>query len=435
MRNSNKYLSIAFNLLLVLVSLTPVFSLGTGSLEPQCLGLAAAAILLLLANAPENDVQRVVAIFTPGAPAALLLPAWMLLQIAPVPLSFVAHSIWQSASGVFPDGLYGHVSIDLGFTLRAFFLLVGLCSLAFSTAVLARDRDRAELIVLILCSIATLVAIELILLRAFGSSQLIAEARPSLEAITAFGVILGAAYSVHVRERRETRSTQSDESWPYLLQLLTSGAAALLCLFSLLASAAYTVVGAMAFGLVTLFLVILIRRLNLRLWTAAVVAGVAFVTCCAIIALRFAANTSQTAIVLFSSAQPDAATAALRMLSDAGWAGAGVGTYGPLAAIYRDASGLPDRLPINTVTSMILGWGYVGMALVAVVCLQLLFILLRGAFSRGRDYLYAAAAAATLVTAALELYCDTSLTELAPQIFVAVIIGLGMAQTVGTKPR
>src|SRR6266478_877991 len=51
----------------------------------------------------------------------------------------------------------------------------------------------------------------------------------------------------------------------------------------------------------------------------------------------------------------DAAAANLRMLSDASWVGTGVGNYQALAAIYRDSTGLPGQVPVDTMASMILG--------------------------------------------------------------------------------
>jgi hypothetical protein len=94
----------------------------------------------------------------------------------------------------------------------------------------------------------------------------------------------------------------------------------------------------------------------------------------------------------------DAAAANLRMLSDASWVGTGVGNYQALATIYRDGTGLPDQVPVNTMASMILEWGYARVLLIAILLLQLLIVLLRGALSRGRVSIFAPTAAACLVT-------------------------------------
>ena len=179
---------------------------------------------------------------------------------------------------------------------------------------------------------------------------------------------------------------------------------------------------------------VLLRRLSLGRWTAATVCAAALVACVGVIALRFAANPSISPIFRFStleSAETDAAT--LRMLSDANWAGSGVGSFQALAAIYRDTSGAPGQAAINTITSMVLEWGRAGLLIAVVFLIQLLIVLFRGALSRGRDSFYAASAAACLVTAFCEAYCDTSFTDVTVQMMSAIVVGLGLSQTQGRR--
>jgi hypothetical protein len=129
----------------------------------------------------------------------------------------------------------------------------------------------------------------------------------------------------------------------------------------------------------------------------------------------------------------DAGAAILRMISDANWAGSGVGSYPALAAIYRDASGAPGEAAINTITSMVLEWGRAGLLIAVILLLQLFVVLFRGAISRGRDSFYAASAAACLITALCQAYCDASFTNLTVQMMTAIIVGLGLSQTTGRK--
>ncbi|MGA2291569.1 MAG: hypothetical protein ABSG20_24405, partial [Bradyrhizobium sp.] len=152
------------------------------------------------------------------------------------------------------------------------------------------------------------------------------------------------------------------------------------------------------------------------------------------IALRSAANPSVSPLFRFAKAFPaEAGAATLRMMSDANWAGGGVGSYPALAAIYRDASGIPGDTAINTVASMLLEWGGVGVLLAAILPLQLVVVLLRGALSRGRDSFYAASAAACLITACSEAFCDSSFTDAPVQTLAAILFGLGLSQTTGRQ--
>jgi hypothetical protein len=59
--------------------------------------------------------------------------------------------------------------------------------------------------------------------------------------------------------------------------------------------------------------------------------------------------------------------------------------------------------------------------------------LVRGALSRGRDSFYAAGAAGCLVTAFCEAFCDTGFTDVTVQMIAAIVVGLGLSQTTGTR--
>jgi hypothetical protein len=434
--NKTRNLAISLGLLIVLIAAAPVLAITRGWLGPQLLTLAVVVMLLLLPSVPDTDVRRSLAIFTPLAATGLLPAAWMLLQIFPVPLGTIEHPIWRSAAAALAEPLSGHFSIDLGYTVRGLFGYLTLISLTFLTSVLTRNRERAETILFALCAITTFSAIELILLRGFaavkpGNSP--NDFADSIVALAAFGTILNVAFVVRAVERYETRVQREPQplrSYGAVMLLGATGAA--ICLISLIYSTTYDVLIATAFGLVVVGLVVLIRRLSLGRWTVAIVCAAAFVACGGVIALRFAANPSVSPLFRFSkieSAEADAAT--LRMISDANWAGSGVGSYPALAAIYRDAAGTPGDAAINTMTSMVLEWGRVGLLIVTVLLLELLVVLFRGALSRGRDSFYAASAAACLVTAFCEAYCDTSLTDATIQMFTAIMIGLGLSQTIG----
>jgi len=253
-------------------------------------------------------------------------------------------------------------------------------------------------------------------------------------ASAAFGVILNAALVVRTIERYETRGLhESQPLRPYVGMVLLGIIGAVTCLIALLYSTTYDILIAMTFGLVVLGLVVLIRRLSLGRWTAATVYAAVVVACGGVIALRFAANSSASPLFRFTKIEAADAAATLRMMSDANWAGGGVGSYQALAAIYRDAAGVPGPDAINTITSMVLEWGHAGLLFAMVFLLQLFVILFRGAISRGRDSFYAAGAAACLVSAFCEAYCDASSTDLTVQMLAAIVVGLGLSQTTGSK--
>jgi len=435
--NKSHNLAISFGLLIVAIAVAPVLTIIPDWIGPQLVALAVATMLLFLPGAPQADVRRSLAIFKPLAAAALFPAAWMLLQIIPLPFGSLEHPVWSSAAAALAEPLSGHISIDLGYTLRCLFGYLSLISLTFLTAVLTRNRDRAETVLFALCTIATFIAVELILIRFHAGREpgnSLSEVAGAHVALAAFGVILNVAFVVRTIERRETRGQRQPQLLrSYAGKMLLGITGTIICLIALFYSTTYDILIAMVFGLVVLGLVVLIRRLSPGRWTAATICAAAVVACSGVIALRFEALSSVSPLFRFTNIETTDAAATLRMMSDASWAGGGVGTYQALAAIYRDAAGLPAPSAINTITSMVLEWGRVGFLIAMVLLLQLFVVLFRGAIARGRDSFYAASAAACLVTAFCESYCDASFTNLTVQMLAAIIVGLGLSQTTGSK--
>jgi hypothetical protein len=441
----NKASNVAFALLVVVIAAALVPAVAPGWLGPQLLTLAVALLLALLPSAPPGDIKRTLAIFKPLAVAALLPAAWMLLQIVPVPLGSIDHPAWRSAAAALaesgPSGTvssairFGHVSIDLGYTLRGLFFYLSLISLALATAVLTRNRDRAGTVLAALCAVISLGAGGLLLfgdLPGLGEAYSPDDSSAPLAALAAFGTILNAALMARARERAESRGRQGRTWRSEIRPLLPGGIGAGICLITLLRTAALDVLIATAFGLTVVGVVVLVRALRLGRWSIATICVAALVAWGGVIALRFAANGDVSPLFRFTAPEAaDAAAATLRMLADADWKGSGVGSYAALAAIYRDATGAPGPAAVNTIAAVVLEWGRAGLVIIMALWLQLIIVLFRGALSRNRDACYAAAAAACLLTAFAEAYCDASFTGVTIQTLTAVIVGLGLSQTKG----
>ena len=427
-------------LLFLLIAETPVLAISSSRVGMPIASLIIATTLLFLPKAPLGDVQRSVAILRPLTAVTLFPAIWMALQLVPVPLGTIEHPIWLSAAAALSEFHTGHISIDLGSTLRALVQYLGVVALIFATCVLARDRERAEQILFALCAIADLIALELLLFWYAGNLELGAP-NPgfpdNLSASTSLGAILNFAIITRAIERYETKAGHQAPPWQALMFPLVLGAAgALLCVSATLVSTTANVLIASVFGGVTFLLFVLLRQYRLGRWTAVTVGFTVLIMCCGVIVLRSAANPSVLPLIRFAHASSAEAGGAMqRLLSDANWAGAGVGTYQALAATYRDTAGLPQPAAINTISSAILGWGYLGVCLLAAILTQLLVTLSRGAFNRGRDSFFAAAATACLVTIICEAFCDASLTDATFQILAAIVLGLGLAQTVGHQVK
>lgn len=175
----------------------------------------------------------------------------------------IEHRIWRSAAAALSEPVSGHISVDLGFTLRGLFGYLGLISLTFVTSVLTRNRERAEIILFTLCAITTFVALELILFRDLAvlkPANSTDDLTSSLVALAAFGIILNLTFVVRAVERHETRAQRQGQSLRTFVGMILIGTiAAAICVYALITSATYDVLIAMLFGFVAMGLVILIR--------------------------------------------------------------------------------------------------------------------------------------------------------------------------------
>jgi hypothetical protein len=427
-------------LLFLLIAETPVLAISSSRVGMPIATLIIATTLLLLYQAPSTDIRQSVAILRPLIAVTLLPAIWLALQLVPVPLETIEHPIWRSAAAALLESHIGHISIDLGSTLRALVQYLGVVAIIFATCVLGRDRERAEQVLFALCAIANLIALGLLVFWYADNLELGAP-NPgfpaNLSASTALGTILTFAFIARAFERYQTNTDLQARPWRTLVSpLLLGTAGVILCASAILVSTTANVLLASVFGCVTFFLFVTLRQSRVGRWTALTIGLAVLIMCGGVIVLRSAANPSVSPLFRFArAASAETGGAVQRLLSDANWAGAGVGAYQALAATYRDSAGLPAPGALNTISSAVLGWGYLGICLLAAIFAQLFVMLWRGAFDRGRDAFFGSAAAACLVTILCESFCDASLTDATFQIFAAIVIGLGLAQTVGRQVK
>jgi len=431
-------LNICFGLLVALIAGAPGLAISVGPMAPQLVTLGVAVLVFLSAAAPAADARQV-ATSSKWLTAAAAFPAlWMVFQILPLP-NGIGHPIWASAAAALNDHLWGHISIDLGYTLRSLFQYFALLALIGVTCVLARQRERAETLLFTLCAVTSLMSLELLLILYTSAKNIDVSnsfIRPLIGSC-AIGVILNVAAIERAVERYETRGRDQDQAlWIYGRLMLLSAIGTIICLTSLIFAATFDIIIATSFGLMGFLLVVIINRLNLRRWFIAIacIAGLVLATGAA--ALQFEHNTSAIPLLRFASPiSPDSDAVTVRMISDANWKGSGVGTYDALQSIYLDVGGRSATEPRNTVVSMFIEWGGVGSLIALAFTVQLIVSLFRGALSRGRDSFFAAGSAGCVMAVLFETFCDASLTYLTMQLLIAVVIGLGLSQVRGKSVR
>jgi hypothetical protein len=117
-----------------------------------------------------------------------------------------------------------------------------------------------------------------------------------------------------------------------------------------------------------------------------------------------------------------------QMIADTHWTGSGAGTFAALASVYRDIDDPDAPQAPTTAAAISVEFGRPALLLAIATIVLSAAQLAAGALRRGRDSFYPAAGAGCAVTLLIDVFIDANLLSLAVQIFVAVVIGLGMAQ-------
>jgi hypothetical protein len=119
------------------------------------------------------------------------------------------------------------------------------------------------------------------------------------------------------------------------------------------------------------------------------------------------------------------------MCADASWLGNGVGTFGLTSRAYQELGATTLAVPPSTAALIAIESGRLALVILAGFAAQLFFVTFRGAVRRGRDSFFASAAAAGILVVLCESFLDSSLSSPSVQIIVAVMVGLGLAQSAG----
>jgi hypothetical protein len=432
-------LSFAHHLLLIMLAATSVLAITNDVLVGPAVSLAAAALLAAAAMAPQSEFKPSMGALKPFSLAFLFPVFWMVLQIIPLPFSSLANPIWSTASTALNDpSLSVHISLDPGATLRSLFHYLTVLSLGLATVIVARDRQRAETIFLVLSTVTTLLSVEILLGQLDVFAGMIRTPVANFVAIAALGALINVAVVILAIERYLTRRNSENSSSAALVFGLAIGLFGLgICLTALKILAPGSVLAATALGFAAIIFVAMARRIELGAWTSMIL-FVVFAGITAIFATPRFQHDSTAGIAGFATqGTAESLAVAKRVTSDLPWLGNGVGTVGSLPKIYQDFGSAPILEPPSTAIAAANDWGQPALAVLAALSIQLSLALLLGAIRRGRDSLFPSAAGAGVLVVLCESFCDSSLLSLTVQVILAILIGLGISQRVGrtTSPE
>ncbi|MCK1707690.1 MULTISPECIES: hypothetical protein [unclassified Bradyrhizobium] len=394
------------------------------------LGMMAAALSLLAAafSARKADYEHHLRATAWSRWVLIAIPLCIAAQLAPLWLNS-AHPIWASVHDALGGLAFGPITADLGLTLNALFLALAALALLGVTIVVVRERGRAELVLFVLSGIATVGALALDL--HWLSPGLMAAAPADLAtSFAGLGVMLNLAVMQLAAERAETRHSVV-RSVAIGLCGLVGALASAVAIFGL--SGTNSAI-AVAFGFVLILLILVIRRLDLSPLAAGALSLAALIGTVIVLSFLFEKNAGPILLRLVPDVEAETRAALERMLADTRWFGAGAGTFSAVARIYQSDSGAALMAP-STAFAIFADLGWIGLSAALLAGMMALGRLFFGALQRGRDSFFPAAAAACVVFVLVQSFAGPGLLHPAAILCLAVIVGLGLSQSVSQSSR
>jgi hypothetical protein len=359
----------------------------------------------------------------------------MLIQVAPLNVTGLAHPIWESAATALGRPIAGSITIDTGATLISLGRYLTTAAIFFLATAVAVDRLQAERVLSTLIAAMTLIALMVIYVTlggfSFFSNGPTVEASAAATTSVAIGAILAVASLVWSFERFETRRANRELSFGrFVLTFTTCLAAAATCLFAVLLIATGQAIFATGCGIATLAIVVAIRRLGLGPWGYSAIVAVALVVAIAIGALQPGARMADVTVAFATNASASLVAITQRILMETSWHGSGAGTFAALLPIYRNIDELMIGSAAPTAAAAIaVEMGRPALWAMVITSIALIVTLLRAAVRRGRDSFYPAAGAGCLVALTLLAFGDNGLFSTAVSVVVATTLGMAFAQS------
>jgi hypothetical protein len=412
-------------LLVVLLCAAPAILVFDGAIVHGVLaGVAAVGIAIVSRTMRPVETQFFLSFAKLSAAFAAIPALWMLIQVLPLPL--LANPIWASAQSGTGHSIAGSISIDIGASVMSLGFYLTIAAIAFWSAAVAVDRQRAEWILFALMSATALIGLMVAATNLFGLS----ERTQGIDCV-AMGVLIAAAAGVRTMERYETRRTSPNRSVSALLRTFAACAIALtICVAVLIMSAPVGTLVATAFGVVALISAVLVRRLGLGPWSIVATAVPALAIAGFLAASEPKLRTENFAFAFAREAPASLTAMSQRILSDTPLRGTGAGTFAAIAPIYRDVEDQTAIFAAPTAAAAIaIELGPPMLWLIVATMAGSIYVLLRAALRRGRDSFYPTAGASCLITLLFLSFMNAEVLGSAIGMIIAATLGLAFAQS------
>jgi hypothetical protein len=385
-------------------------------------GVVAVALAITAQTLRPGEGEFLVSIILPLATVAAVPALWVLVQL--LPLTTLAHPIWKSAETALGHPVAGTISIDPGASILALGQYLSVLAVAFLSAAVAVDRQRAEWILFALTAAVSAFALLIV-------TRPATLARGEAMDCVAMGTIVTSAACIRTIERYETRRSSPQRSVPVLLWTFVACTAAFaICGAVILFGATREIFIATAYGIFALTCVTIIRRFVLGAIATAAIAAPALAAAILLLAYHPAERGMSVPLAFAGASDPSLIALNERALHDAPLLGTGAGTFAALLPIYRE---IDDPTPGSTAATaaavFAIELGRPMFWLITVATAGLILILLRASLHRGRDSFYSAMGGSCLITLVLLSFNNADLFGTACSLISAAVIGLGIAQS------
>ena len=334
------------NLLFALVCASPIFLLFDGLITQ---GLVAGFVAISLGAATvalrPGEAGFLTVVAGPLLLIAIVPALWILLQI--IPLGILVHPIWNSAQTAIGHRIIGHITIDPALSLIALCRYLSLIAVAYLTAAIAVDRQRAEWILFALTIAVTVVSLIMVTHELFLEGPWLAE-RSWIAAseCASMGTIIAATTCIRVIERYETRRARGESGPKRDRTIIACGFALAICATAFALDANHEVLFATGYGLLAFAYVLIIRRLGLGWLGAAVMTVPAIWIAVVLVTARPIPREISLPLAFAGESSPRLTALSERMLDDAPIVGTGAGTFAALAPLYREIGDPPSNSPL-----------------------------------------------------------------------------------------
>ena len=410
-------------ILVTLISASPVILLWDGLIVRGLVaGILAVALAITAQTLRPGESEFLVSIIRPLTAVAAVPALWLLVQL--LPLRLLAHPIWKDAETALGSPLAGTISVDPGASVIALGQYLSVIAVAFLSAAVSVDRQRAEWILFALTAAVAAIALMILTpLATFTRAQAID--------CVGIGTIIASAACIRTIERYETRRSSPQRSVPILLLTVVACSGALaICGAVVMLGATREILIATAYGIFALTYISIIRRFALGAIGTTAIAAPALGAAILFLAYHQTERGTSVPFVFAGASDPSLIALSERVLHDAPLVGTGAGTFAALAPIYRQIDDPPPgSTAVTAAATFAIELGRPMFWLITVATAGYIVILLRAALRRGRDSFYPAMGGSCLITLLLLSFNNAGLFGMASSLISAAVIGLAIAQS------